>query len=255
MPRKARKKSNTGIYHVMLRGINRQDIFHQEEDKRKFIDTLNTYKSICGYEIYGYCLMSNHIHLLVKEGKETVSQAIQRIGVSYVYWYNLKYDRYGHLFQDRFKSENVEDERYLLVVLRYIHHNPIKAGIVEDASKYRWSSYADYIKREGIITDIDFVLSIFNPDRSQAISMFKEFMAEEHIDKCLDDEVNKRKNLADEEAKNLIAKLIKSDNMQILKQMDRSERNRIIKILKEKNASIRQLVRITGIGRKIIEKA
>jgi REP element-mobilizing transposase RayT len=137
MPRQAREKSSSGIYHIMLRGINRQDIFHDEEDKMRFIETLKNYKSICEYKVYGYCLMSNHIHLLIKEGKETISQAMKRIGASYVYWCNMKYERYGHLFQDRYKSEKVEDDKYLLVVLRYIHQNPIKAGIVEEAAKYK----------------------------------------------------------------------------------------------------------------------
>ncbi|WP_198543854.1 transposase [Petroclostridium xylanilyticum] len=100
--------------------------------------------------------MNNHIHLLLKEGKEAISQAMKRIGASYVYWYNMKYERYGHLFQDRYKSEKVEDDKYLLTVLRYIHQNPIKAGIVEEAIKYKWSSYIEYISQKGILTDIDF---------------------------------------------------------------------------------------------------
>lgn len=254
MPRKARKKSTSGIYHIMLRGINKQDIFQDEDDKRKFINTLVKYKSICGYEIYGYCLMNNHIHLLFKEGTEMVSNAIQRIGVSYAYWYNLKYERYGHLFQDRFKSESVEDDRYLLTVLRYIHNNPVKAGIVKKAGQYRWSSYLDYTKREAILTDTDFILRILNPDCCKAVEIYEEYMAEEIVDKCLDYETKKRKFLTDEETKNIITKLIKSDNIQILQQMNKGERNKVIKTLKEKDASIRQLARITGLGRRIIEK-
>jgi len=140
--RRLREKSNSSIYHIILRGINKQDIFHDAEDKMRLIETLIYYKNICEYEIYGYCLMDNHIHFLIKEVKETISQAIKRVGVSYVYWYNLKHQRNGHLFQDRFKSEKIEDDRYLLTVLRYIHQNPIKAGIVADVAKYKWSSYS-----------------------------------------------------------------------------------------------------------------
>ncbi|MDO9565422.1 MAG: transposase, partial [Candidatus Desulfaltia sp.] len=97
MPRRAREKSSTGVYHVMVRGINRQDIFNDEEDKQKLVSTLKRYKEICGYDVYGYCLMSNHIHLLLKEGREPITQVMKRIGASYVYWYNMKYERYGHL--------------------------------------------------------------------------------------------------------------------------------------------------------------
>ena len=169
MPRMARKKSSSGIYHIMLRGINKQDIFHEAEDRIKLIEILNYYRDICEYEIYGYCLMSNHIHLLIKEGKETISQAIKRIGVNYAYWYNSKYARCGHLFQDRFKSETVEDDRYLLTVLRYIHQNPVKAGIVAEAIKYRWSSYSEYVNQQGMITNINFILGILNPDTTKQL--------------------------------------------------------------------------------------
>jgi putative transposase len=129
MARKERKKSRSGIYHIMLRGINRQTIFEDEEDKRKFLETLKKYKDVSKYQLYSYCLMDNHVHLLIREMDETIAEAIKRISSSYVYWYNLKYERVGHLFQERFKSERVESEVYFLTVLRYIHQNPLKAGL------------------------------------------------------------------------------------------------------------------------------
>ncbi len=255
MPRMARKKSSSGIYHIMLRGINKQDIFHEAEDRIKLIEILNYYRDICEYEIYGYCLMSNHIHLLIKEGKETISQAIKRIGVNYAYWYNSKYARCGHLFQDRFKSETVEDDRYLLTVLRYIHQNPIKAGIVTEALKYRWSSYSEYINQKGMLTNINFILSILNPDTSKAVKIFEEFMTAENEDNCLDVGDKMRKQLSDEDTSKLIKQLTKSDNILILHHIDKNERNKTIKNLKEMGCSVRQLERITGLGRRIIEKA
>ena len=136
MPRTARKKSKTGIYHIMLRGINRQRIFEDDEDYRRFLNSLKEFKDKCGYEIYGFCLMSNHIHLLIKEGNEDLGIVFRRIGASYVYWYNWKYNRCGHLFQDRYKSETVENDVNLLSVLRYIHQNPVKAGIEKDLKNY-----------------------------------------------------------------------------------------------------------------------
>ena len=133
MPRQARKKSNSGVYHIMLRGINRQLIFEDDEDMQRFIETLKRYKDECGYSLYAFCLMGNHIHLLLKEGEEPISTILKRIAGSYVYWYNWKYGRSGHLFQDRFKSEPVEDDAYFLTVLRYIHQNPVKARICKKA--------------------------------------------------------------------------------------------------------------------------
>ena len=111
----------------MLRGINRQQIFEDAEDCHKFLTILTEYKAQCGYSIYAYCLMGNHIHLLLKEGTESLEQVFKRVCGKFVYWYNAKYQRTGHLFQDRFKSEPVDTEAYLQTVIRYIHQNPVIA--------------------------------------------------------------------------------------------------------------------------------
>lgn len=115
MPREARVTSESGRYHIMLRGINKQNIFESDEDKEKYISILREYKERCGFELYGFCLMSNHIHLLIKTGEEPLESIFKKIGSKYVYWYNLKYDRCGHLFQDRFKSEPVDSDKYFLI--------------------------------------------------------------------------------------------------------------------------------------------
>ena len=141
MPRQPREKSESGIYHIMLRGINQQVIFEDYEDYSKFIETIETYKAVSEYKVFAYCLMSNHIHILLKVEKEGLDLIMKRIAGSYVYWYNWKYYRKGHLFQDRFKSEPVEDDEYFLTVLRYIHQNPIKAGITKTIDDYKFSSY------------------------------------------------------------------------------------------------------------------
>ncbi|NLV22892.1 MAG: hypothetical protein GXY49_13090 [Syntrophomonadaceae bacterium] len=93
MPRKAREKSESGIYHIMMRGINRQSIFEDEEDYEKFIETLERYIDQCGYKIFSYCLMGNNVHLLIKVDQEPLEQIMRRICGSYVYWYNWKYQR------------------------------------------------------------------------------------------------------------------------------------------------------------------
>lgn len=146
MPRHAREKSSTGIYHIMVRGINRQDIFHSEEDHQRYLDILLKIKREEDVEIWGYCLMSNHLHLLIRE-ETALSKIMKRVGSSYAYWYNWKYHRSGHLFQDRFKSEKIETDAYLMTVIRYIHQNPIKAGMVSKPEEYRWSSCRDYYPR------------------------------------------------------------------------------------------------------------
>jgi len=158
----------------MLRGINRQDLFEDDEDKQRFIETLKTYKEKSGFSLYAYCLMSNHIHLLLKEEKEPISLIIKRISSSYVYYYNWKHSRCGHLFQERFKSEVVEDDSYLLTVLRYIHQNPVKAKIIKEIEKYKWSSYNEYTC-ESKMVDTNYALAIFAEEKVAAIKSFINF--------------------------------------------------------------------------------
>ncbi|MGJ9459979.1 transposase [Oceanobacillus sp. CF4.6] len=104
MARKPRKKSYSGIYHIMLRGVNRQTIFEDDEDKSRLLKTIERFKEKDKFLVYSYCLMDNHIHLLIKEKEETVSTFIQKISASYVYWYNNKYERCGHLFLENLAS-------------------------------------------------------------------------------------------------------------------------------------------------------
>ncbi len=114
MARAAREKSNSGIYHIMIRGINKQLILEDNEDNQKLLEVLKECKVLSEYKIYAYCFMGNHIHLLLKVEKENLEQIFKRIGARYVYYYNWKYKRSGHLFQDRFKSEPIDDDSYLL---------------------------------------------------------------------------------------------------------------------------------------------
>jgi putative transposase len=168
MPREARRKSKSIIYHIMIRGINQQNIFADDEDNEKFINILNAYRKKIEYEIYAYCLMGNHVHLLIKEGKEALSNTMKRIGTSYVYWYNWQYSRKGHLFQDRYKSEAVEDDAYFLTVLRYIHQNPVKARLTNNIESYKWSSYQEYTTKTKIV-NVDFALAMFDEDTDKAV--------------------------------------------------------------------------------------
>ena len=112
MSRTARIRSETGIYHVMLRGINRQKIFLDAEDNLHFLEILRKCSVISGFQLFAYCLMGNHVHLLIKIGTENLGLVMKRIGIRYSGWYNQKYNRIGHLFQDRYKSEPVQDEKF-----------------------------------------------------------------------------------------------------------------------------------------------
>lgn len=112
MTRKPRARSSSGIYHIILRGINRQSIFEDDEDRVKLIESFARYKEVSQCRIFAYCLMDNHIHILLQEVKEPISKILQRVSSSYVIWYNRKHERCGHLFQERFRSEAVETNSY-----------------------------------------------------------------------------------------------------------------------------------------------
>ena len=129
MPRAGRIKSVSGNYHVVLRGINKQRIFEDAQDYDKFWLILKDKQKLFGFSLFAWCLMPNHVHLLIKEKSAPLSQIFQGFGSSFVYWYNAKYKRTGHLFEGRYRSEPVDDESYFLTVVRYIHLNPVKGRL------------------------------------------------------------------------------------------------------------------------------
>ena len=176
----------------------------------------------------------------MKETEELTSVAVKRICNSYVYWYNWKYGRCGHLFQELYKSEAVEDDSYLLTVLRYIHQNPVKAGISTNVKEYKWSSYNEYIK-EPYITDTDYVIQIFSDNKEKAIISFIEHVNGENDDKCLD--YDEKIRLSDNEVREYFIKFgLKS--ISELQHLERDKRNEMIKKLKEiEGVTIRQLSR------------
>ncbi|WP_246346190.1 transposase [Sedimentibacter hydroxybenzoicus] len=253
MPRAARKRSESGIYHIVMRGINRQVIFIEREDFLRFIETLQKYKNICEYQLFSYCLMDNHVHLLIKEGKEPLETVMRRICGSYVFWYNRKYDRIGYLFQDRFKSEAVEDDTYFLTVLRYIFQNPVKAGMVKNIIEYPWTNYDDY-NRKIKKSETDFIFNFFNShNMEEAIKDFIKYINESNADECLD--LDERSTITDNEAQKVINETCKVEHPHDMQEFNTDERNYYIKILKrDYNLSIRQIERLTGINRGIIQK-
>lgn len=259
MPRVAREKSDTGIYHIMIRGVNRQEIFHDDEDRLRFLGTLNKIKVASQMQVYGWCLMNNHVHLLLEEGNEDISASMKRLGVSYVWYYHNKYKTSGHLFQGRFKSEKVETDQYILTVLRYIHQNPLKAKLVKRPNYWKWSSCAEYYGKKPYFEDLlskDLVLNIISEDRAMARQKFKEFNEQDNNDSCLEDHIDEKGRLSDEEARLEILRSIKDVEITQVKTLPKKERDTIIrKIKKLENVSQRQAARILGISANLIFKA
>lgn len=263
MPRSARKKSKTGIYHVMLRGINRQDIFEDEEDYLKMRSCLEglverrdekgrRQPPLCS--VYAYCLMSNHIHLLVRERDYNLSDIVKKIGVVYAYYFNKKYDRYGHLFQDRFKSEPVEDSAYFLTLLRYIHQNPLKAGICDRVEDYPWSSWREYVgKTSGSPSGMCDVRHVFSRYDRTALEELILLPLEEDSG-ILDMDAEVGNHLSDEDLRSILFEVYGIEHPLSLQNMEKSSRNEIIGYLKSEGGGIRQLSRLTGLSLGLIQK-
>ena len=141
MPRPLRPIADGLVYHVINRGNNRQPVFHAEGDYAAFLQAIADLKQRKAFELYGYCLMGNHIHLLICPRGDTISRIVQSLLVSHTQRYHRFHHSGGHVWQGRFKSPVVQDDDHLVAVLRYIEANPIRAKMVKGAGEYRWSSF------------------------------------------------------------------------------------------------------------------
>jgi REP element-mobilizing transposase RayT len=178
MPRIQREKGEFSTYHIIQRGNERKNLFLRDEDKLRFLDTMAKTREKYNFLVYGYCLMDNHVHLLINDNGNDISKLMKSINVSYVSYFNRVYKRFGHLFQDRFRSEIIDDDPYLLEVSRYIHNNPVKAGIVEKPEEYRWSSYNIYVGKSvnsHELLDTGKILASFSNQKNKAVAEYIRF--------------------------------------------------------------------------------
>ena len=253
MSRQKRQLSQSGLYHIIFRGISRQNIFEEESDYMKLKEIIKKVIKETKAEIYAYCFMTNHVHLFLKESNlGDISKIMTKILSHYATWFNIKYLRSGALFSNRFKSEPVEDEGYYLSLVRYIHQNPLKAGMVQSIESYPYSSYVEYISGVSDITNIDFTLDILNEDRNLAIKEFKEFHESEEKEIFEIYESSKR---SPEAIRRIIMSEISGEEPWKIKEFDKEKRNMLIKkLVFEKKISKSALQRATGISRETIIK-
>lgn len=257
MSRTARKKCESGIYHVILRGVNKQIIFEEKEDYFYFENILKKCRQTAGFKLFSVCLMDNHVHMLMQEGTENLSMTMKKIENAYVYWYNRKYDRAGHLFQNRFISEPVLSDRQFMVTARYIFNNPVKAGIVNKAAEYPWCNFPlqnkiAIKKRDGIKmfeTDIQEIVNIF-----EDYSQFENFMSFNHEDNVIeyDNIVAKHLSMDDEECIGMLRKISGCGSLSDFSQINMDKKQECVIKLKRQGASVRQLSRITGLSKSMI---
>ena len=259
MPRRARKTGVTGVYHVMLRGVNRNVVFHDDQDFSKFIKVLELHAHPVDGDgiakepsclIYAYCLMSNHVHLLVQEQGKTLSELMKSIGISYVSYVNKRYDRCGPLFQDRFLSEPVDDVGYFIKLLKYIHQNPLRAGMVTGLDAYPWSSWYEYkYDKPGLCVHA-------LPFSGISWEEIKEMVC--HINETDDEKkmgIDHSMKMTDGQARTCIACICEKEGLNSnLKELPKENRNYVIIKALENGIGVRQLSRITFIAHSTIHR-
>ena len=250
MARKSRKYSKSKIYHIIFKGIDNQEIFYDDNDRKYFLKQIIETKTITEYDIYAYCLMGNHVHFVIKIEDEYLSKVVKSILIRYVFYFNKKYDRVGPLVQDRFKSKNVENLKYFLEVCRYIHRNPEMARIAE-TSEYKWSSYQEYIGKQTIINK-SVLLHYFNNDIKSFIKYTNKIYEIEDTIKFSEYEMLGK--LKDEELKKFIIKkynILSEDNIVSFfnKKTINEKRKYAGELKKISGTNITQLSRITRLSR------
>lgn len=244
MSRLSRTISGSGVYHILFRGVNQQNIFEEASDYEKLKETILIVKEEMGFEIYAYCFMSNHVHIVLKEKNAgDISLIMKRILTKYARWYNIKYGRSGALIANRYKSVPIEIDEYFLQLIRYVHQNPVKAGIVNEIGEYPYSSYGEYI-RVGELTNTTFLLEMIS--KKEFVEYHKE------IDN-FEFRVTDSKKKTDEDVLMFLRKHYNIDNAKSIGKLPKVERDEILAEMK-KTYPVRQLQRITGVSRGVITK-
>jgi len=178
MARKARVEVAGGLYHVITRGNNRQRIFDNPADFEKFLSLLTNQKTKRPFFLYAYCLMTNHVHLLIERQADTVGSIMHRLLTGYSQYYNRRHQRVGHLLQGRHKAILCQSDRYLIELVRYIHLNPVRAKMVAKPEEYEYSGHRAYLGlAPALIMDVDPVLRHFGVSKNQARQRYRQFVS------------------------------------------------------------------------------
>ena len=258
MPREMRTFSSSKTYHNILKGIDDQTIFYDEQDRRIFLKQLLETKKEYGFTVHAYCLMGNHVHIVMRCDNPILSKAMQSLQIRYVRYFNKKYMRIGTLFRDRFRSKKVEDLEYFLEVCRYVHRNPEKAGI-ELTQNYKWSSYQEYLgqgKRN--IIDKKVLLHYYNNNLDEFINYTLKKTLSKDLDDYADYESINR--LTDDELAEIIVqkldiKKVTKIGTYFNKLSDKKLAENIEKIKNISGTNVTQLARVTRVNRRRIKEA
>ena len=242
MPHIARQVSASGYYHVVPKGIADQLIFEDDMDRSLYLELLRKAKAETGIKVHAYCLMSNHVHLVVEDEHGKLSEAMKYLTERYAMHFAGQTGRTGGVFRKPFWSEPIESDEHLLCAVRYVHANPAAAGICA-ASAYEWSSAKDYLGRESEITNPDMVLGMLGGQEG-----FVEFSQLANATALPFPGSMLSNHLSDDEAL-AIAKGILGPGGVNLAACDKEARHAGIRLLSERGFSIPQIARITGVSK------
>lgn len=248
MPRIARRIAGSGYYHVIVRGNGRRILFESDADKSFFLKLLERYGHQHEIKYLAWCLMENHVHLLICDPANQASNAMHDICGVFASYYNQNNDHVGSVFQSRFTSRPIETDDYLLKVMRYIHQNPLRAGLTKSFD-YPWSSYDDYI-RGGIITSTGMVLEMLG-----GIDGFREYCSRMDSEATKQIEKDSMGRLTDAEALERAKRLLGEELLSGLDRLGRRDRDDCLYCLYTNGLYVNQIARITGIGRNIVRRA
>ncbi len=242
MAREVRRESTTGFYHIRDIGCNHQMLFWENRDYHKFKCILREKKKDTEVTINAYCLMGNHVHLLARGELMQIAKFEQCVKGHYAQWYNDKYQRSGPLFDGRYKAKGVKDMRQFYALLRYIHINPLAAGMVESVDEYEFSSYNCYMGQKDDLVDPDFVLA--NMDETDFIALHQKVTNNKEF------ELQPRKpHLVDEQAIEIILEVAGITNPLQVPQLSPEFRSLVLAELRRRGLAIRQICRLTGISK------
>lgn len=280
MARKKREKSASGIYHVCLRGVNKQRIFEWPEDydamKRiilstQMTDTMGGEVETPNFYLYAFCLMDNHVHLLIEPNGFELWEVVKRMTVAYAMYFNKKYERVGHLFQDRFLSQPVDDCDYFFELLRYIHNNPVKAEITKTPDRYPHSSFCELVG--GFTQEGQTPLCKFPPQNKLGLSredvvaflktmpqqpLFEKITQEGLSLMCKTLRLHIKQEPIDKVDREIVDTLLKMTGVASITEFQRLDKKTMrgaLAIVREAGVSIRKLSHLTGISVGIIRYA
>ncbi len=242
MPRMPRQPAASGFYHITMRGNAKVTIFECDAHRWHFLKLLKRYAAECGFVVIAWCLMSNHVHLVLDANDVDLSATLQRLATAYVVYFNGMEDRVGHLFQSPFRSKPIDYEEQLVNTVRYVHNNPERASICA-ASEYPWSSYQEYANSPHIIDP--------NPAVGLAGSVQELLCGNIDYD-CVVKDRSRTMYVSDDQARKIIERGCGLDLRGASFKLSKAQRNRAICFAARRDLSPKQIARILGIGQSTV---